>query len=150
MHNDAKGFAAQMTERESGERPSYSSDTAGLLRYLLERVDSEVNSIPDAELEWLANASSQTKMMAGNLGEMLGQVAALVGYEINAGGQRSGGLQPYGLEQLLLHASDTLMTIERMTEISELTEWALRERWKQRVMAARSTSNQKQGGRDNG
>lgn len=48
---------------------------------------------------------------------------------------RSGGFQPYGLEQLLHHASDTLKTIEQMSEIGGHAEWSLRERWRRRALA---------------
>ncbi|MBN3788315.1 hypothetical protein [Burkholderia sp. Ac-20353] len=135
MHNDAKEFVEQLTAESACKEPSYPVDTAGLLRYFWDRMDPEIKSLPDAELEWLARAADETKMMAGNLSETLGNVAALVGYEVDNGGLCSGGFQPHGLEQLLLHASDTLKTIEQISEISGQAEWSLRDRWKQRALA---------------
>lgn len=135
MHNDAKEFAAQLNTEREGEKPSYAVDTAGLLRFFWDRLDSEIDSLPDAELEWLAGASDEAKMMAGNLSDTLGNVAALVGYEVHNGGMRSGGFQPFGLEQLLLHAADTLKTIEQTSEISGHAEWSLRDRWRSRALA---------------
>lgn len=153
MHNDAMQFSDQAPDSsvrpeqmqwapmrhtgERGEKPKYYNTAGGLLRYLHDHLDSQVYAMPDAELEWFADARDNTMLMAGNLGETLGQVAALVGYEVNLEreGPRSGGLQPYGIEELLLHASDTLMIIARMEEIAGTAEWALRDRWEQRARA---------------
>ena len=133
MDNDAKGFAARATTVESDERPRYVPTTAGLLRFFWERLDSQFDSVSDEELKWLTKASDNAQLMAGNLGKTVAGVAALVSYEMDRKGIRSGAFQPHGLPEFLYGFADVAETIEQMIAIASESDFLLRERYRGRA-----------------
>jgi hypothetical protein len=116
-----------------GKRPSKPSTASNLLRYLHEHIDSLLYVLPDAELEWLAGCGDQAQLMAQNLGGTLGHLASLVGSDLHNETEKSGALQPDGIDELLYHAAETILTIDSMANIASTAEWALRDRWEQRA-----------------
>lgn len=133
MHNDAKEFTAQVRRQESGKMPNYVANAAGLLRCFWEKMDVQHQSISDAELKWLSNASDSAQLMAGNLGKTLAGVASAVAFEGSTSGLRSGAFQPYGLEELLYGAADIAETIQQMCMIGSEADFLLRNRYKERA-----------------
>lgn len=117
--------------------PRRACDAAGLLHFLWAKFDSETESgASDEELAWLADASSEAHLTAANLGETLEGLAALIGFEIDEGGCRSGAFQPYGLPGLLYGAAATAKTISEMAYIGSEASAILSYRHKERATLA--------------
>ncbi|WP_321899120.1 hypothetical protein [Paraburkholderia heleia] len=136
MHNDAKAFADHTIERKSDDRPRYTADAGGLLRYLWARIDSDVDSVTDADLEWLSSASGNAQMMAMNLSKTLSGVAMLISCDAAAEGSRAGAFQPADLPEFLWGAADVARTIEEVVTVASDSEFHLRERFRRRAESA--------------
>jgi hypothetical protein len=140
MHNDAKNFAASETTQAAEERPRETHDAGGLLQFLWDRMDGREWS--DQELEWLSSTCDSTELMALNLRKTLAGVAALVAWEIDNKGLRSGAFQPYDIPELLYGAADTLGVIEQMVVVGRDANFNLMERYRKLVAQKGSEHDQ--------
>ncbi|WP_176080813.1 hypothetical protein [Paraburkholderia tropica] len=133
MHSDKDQIDRDLAATDSNERPNYTADASGLLRYLWGRGCGQVEQMADDELEWVATASENAQLMALNLSKTLGGVAMLISCDSERKGLHAGSFQPHDLPELLWGAADTVKTIEEMVTIAGDADFHLRERYRKRA-----------------
>ncbi|MEM5419645.1 hypothetical protein [Paraburkholderia ferrariae] len=133
MHNEDQQIVGQEAAATPSDGPKYASSTVGILRYLWSHLDSQIDSVSDEDLRWLSRATEEASLMALNLDKTVSGVAALLAYEIDSKGCRSGSFQPYDLPELLWGIASTVGTIGEMVTIGGEADFALRRRCEDRA-----------------